>query len=279
MRRCEPGKRGHGAAPISTRCPPPSRSGSRREDWKARVRLAFEEPPPAGAEMVTRSHPLPATLAETLLEGALDPGCQSGAVARPRRRLADAGGQDSDHGRSAAAAVQAHHPRPARAAAPGRGGAARSPGTLARHAWLPKGEAARALLEVRRQRRSRVRSRGSACSPKRDQAHRRRARRLDRRLCARARASSGRGSRPGARCRRRAVRASASSRCCRPTSSVSSFCVPAGTEAWRAHAPSISARLRCHHGRRRADCAGDAGAHRPARGRSKARRTTPSPRA
>jgi superfamily II DNA or RNA helicase len=38
------------------------------------LRLAFEEPPPAGSEMVGRSHPLPATLAETLLEGALDPG-------------------------------------------------------------------------------------------------------------------------------------------------------------------------------------------------------------
>jgi superfamily II DNA or RNA helicase len=37
------------------------------------VRLAFEEPPPAGAEMIGRSHPLPAILAETLLEGALDP--------------------------------------------------------------------------------------------------------------------------------------------------------------------------------------------------------------
>jgi superfamily II DNA or RNA helicase len=38
------------------------------------VRLAFEEPPPAGTEMVGRSHPLPAILADTLLEGALDPG-------------------------------------------------------------------------------------------------------------------------------------------------------------------------------------------------------------
>jgi hypothetical protein len=37
------------------------------------VRIAFEEPPPSGAEMVGRSHPLPATLAEMLLEGALDP--------------------------------------------------------------------------------------------------------------------------------------------------------------------------------------------------------------
>jgi hypothetical protein len=37
------------------------------------VRLAFEEPAPTGAEVVGRSHPLPATLAESLLEGALDP--------------------------------------------------------------------------------------------------------------------------------------------------------------------------------------------------------------
>jgi Helicase conserved C-terminal domain len=36
--------------------------------------LAFEEPAPPGAEMVGRSHPLPTILAETLLEGALDPG-------------------------------------------------------------------------------------------------------------------------------------------------------------------------------------------------------------
>jgi hypothetical protein len=38
------------------------------------VRVAFEEPAPVGAEMVVRSHPLPATLAEALLEGALDTG-------------------------------------------------------------------------------------------------------------------------------------------------------------------------------------------------------------
>ncbi|WP_028167340.1 DEAD/DEAH box helicase [Bradyrhizobium elkanii] len=37
------------------------------------VRLTFEEPPPTGVEMVGRSHPLPATLAESLLEGTLDP--------------------------------------------------------------------------------------------------------------------------------------------------------------------------------------------------------------
>lgn len=38
------------------------------------IRLAFAEPAPTGAEMVSRNHPLPATLAEALLEGALDPG-------------------------------------------------------------------------------------------------------------------------------------------------------------------------------------------------------------
>jgi superfamily II DNA or RNA helicase len=38
------------------------------------IRLAFVEPAPAGAEMISRNHPLPATLAEALLEGALDPG-------------------------------------------------------------------------------------------------------------------------------------------------------------------------------------------------------------
>jgi hypothetical protein len=37
------------------------------------VRIAFEEPVAAGTEMVSRGHPLPATLAEMLLEGALDP--------------------------------------------------------------------------------------------------------------------------------------------------------------------------------------------------------------
>ena len=36
------------------------------------VRVAFDEPPPAGAEMATRSHPLPSVLAEALLEGSLD---------------------------------------------------------------------------------------------------------------------------------------------------------------------------------------------------------------
>ena len=41
---------------------------------KGSVRLAFEEPAPTGAEMVSRSHPLPSTLAEVLFEGALDPG-------------------------------------------------------------------------------------------------------------------------------------------------------------------------------------------------------------
>jgi superfamily II DNA or RNA helicase len=53
--------------------------GAVRERLAARgledsIELSFEEPPAPNAEMVTRSHPLPATLAESLLEAALDPG-------------------------------------------------------------------------------------------------------------------------------------------------------------------------------------------------------------
>jgi superfamily II DNA or RNA helicase len=38
------------------------------------IRVAFDEPAPPRAELLIRSHPLPATLAEALLEAALDPG-------------------------------------------------------------------------------------------------------------------------------------------------------------------------------------------------------------
>ncbi|MGH6847626.1 MAG: hypothetical protein ACREC0_09350 [Methylocella sp.] len=37
------------------------------------IRLSFEAPPAPGAEIATRNHPLPATLAEALFEGSLDP--------------------------------------------------------------------------------------------------------------------------------------------------------------------------------------------------------------
>ncbi len=37
------------------------------------IRLSFDEPPAPGAERVTRNHPLPATLAEAIFEGSLDP--------------------------------------------------------------------------------------------------------------------------------------------------------------------------------------------------------------
>jgi len=56
-----------GALPVSLK----ERLSAR--GMRGTVKLAFEEPPPAGAEIVTRSHPLPATLAEALIEGALDP--------------------------------------------------------------------------------------------------------------------------------------------------------------------------------------------------------------
>ena len=70
----EPEQDRHRARPHLARCRQPLPSGSRRADWKApcvspsRSRL---RPAPRWSR---RSHPLPATLAEMLLEGALDPG-------------------------------------------------------------------------------------------------------------------------------------------------------------------------------------------------------------
>ncbi|MCF4127896.1 DEAD/DEAH box helicase [Methylobacterium sp. SyP6R] len=43
-----------------------------------RLRLSFDEAPPSGAVSVGRAHPLPATLAEALLEGALDESSAAG---------------------------------------------------------------------------------------------------------------------------------------------------------------------------------------------------------
>jgi hypothetical protein len=47
------------------------------------ARLAFEEPPPAGAEMVGRSHPLPAILAQALSATATAPSTSSLDIFRP----------------------------------------------------------------------------------------------------------------------------------------------------------------------------------------------------
>lgn len=44
------------------------------------VRLVFDDPAPHGAIVATRNHPLTATLAETLVEGALDPASSPGAT-------------------------------------------------------------------------------------------------------------------------------------------------------------------------------------------------------
>jgi superfamily II DNA or RNA helicase len=69
----EPGKNGTMRAYLSALSPAVSERLAAR-DLEGTIRIAFEEPPPSGAEIVTRSHPLAATLAEMLLEGALDPG-------------------------------------------------------------------------------------------------------------------------------------------------------------------------------------------------------------
>jgi superfamily II DNA or RNA helicase len=53
--------------------PPAVRERLTARGLEGTVRIAFDEPPPSGREMVTRCHPLPSILAEMLLEGALDP--------------------------------------------------------------------------------------------------------------------------------------------------------------------------------------------------------------
>ncbi|MGA7806872.1 helicase-related protein, partial [Bradyrhizobium sp.] len=69
----EVGKNGAIRAHISA-LPPAVKERLSLRGFEDTIRIAFDEPPPSGAEIVSRSHPLPATLAETLLEGALDPG-------------------------------------------------------------------------------------------------------------------------------------------------------------------------------------------------------------
>jgi superfamily II DNA or RNA helicase len=69
----EPGKNGAMRAHLAA-LPPAVSERLAARDLEGTIRIAFEEPPPPGAEIVTRSHPLAATLAEVLLEGALDPG-------------------------------------------------------------------------------------------------------------------------------------------------------------------------------------------------------------
>lgn len=57
-----------------TALPPTLRERLAARGLEGTVRLVFEEPAPAGTEVVFRSHPLPSNLAESLLEGTLSPG-------------------------------------------------------------------------------------------------------------------------------------------------------------------------------------------------------------
>jgi len=72
----EPGKNGGMRAHLSA-LPAAVSERLAARDLEGSMQIAFEEPAPSGAEIVTRSHPLAATLAEVLLEGALDPGSSS----------------------------------------------------------------------------------------------------------------------------------------------------------------------------------------------------------
>lgn len=65
-------------APLAA-LPAPIRSRLEGRRLEGTLNLAFNEPPPRGAVMVHRAHPLTATLAEALLEAALDP--QSSVIA------------------------------------------------------------------------------------------------------------------------------------------------------------------------------------------------------
>jgi superfamily II DNA or RNA helicase len=68
----EPGKNGGMRAHISA-LPAAVAERLAARGLEGSIKVVFEEPPPSGAEMVARNHPLTATLAEILLEGALDP--------------------------------------------------------------------------------------------------------------------------------------------------------------------------------------------------------------
>ena len=191
------------------------------------IRLAFDEPAPAGAEIVDRSHPLPAILAEALLEGALDPGSSAMTAAWPRRGLADPGVQDADHRGAAAPALQTDGPWRGGAAAAGRGGQRAC--LRGRRARAPRSRrgSARNLLEHPARRRSRPGRAGAAAraGPRADRSH---AVGCRSQTYAAARAEASRETMRA--CGRRAsmYRASASSRCCRPMSSASIVLVPAG---------------------------------------------------
>lgn len=69
-----------GAAAHLHRLPPALRDRLAARGLENIVRLAFDEPAPHGAFVATRNHPLTATLAESLVEGALDPDASPGAV-------------------------------------------------------------------------------------------------------------------------------------------------------------------------------------------------------
>ncbi len=65
-------ERGASKAPLGA-LPPFVRERLAARGLEGTVRVAFEEPPPPGAEMVQRTHALPSTLAEAIAEAALDP--------------------------------------------------------------------------------------------------------------------------------------------------------------------------------------------------------------
>ena len=229
------------------------------------VRIAFEEPPPSGAEMVARSHPLPATLAEILLEGALDPGSspvpslgRAGAWPTPAVKIV-----------TTVALLRLRYKLTVR----GRSERLLLAEEAAALAWdasqtktVLTAEAARTLLEhpasadLAQVARQRLIAKAIEQMPAM----------LDGPIAAYARERARRSPRItlGSVRPPRAAPGSRSSRCCRPTSSVFTCLFRRALTMARTRTDRTSAaRLRCHHCRRRADLIGDAGPHCPASGR------------
>ena len=116
----EPTRRGT-LARISPRLPAAVSERLAARGLEGTVRSHSTSRPPRGAEMVDRSHPLPATLAEACSKARSIP-APARAAARPRRRMAHRRRKDGDHGLLLRLRYKLTVHAPARNAAAGGGG-------------------------------------------------------------------------------------------------------------------------------------------------------------
>ena len=105
-------------------------------DLTGSVRLATAEPAPSGTALLTRTHPLTATLAEALVEASLDPESLSGLGIGRVGAWPTAAVQQIDSPCPAPCPLQADRPCPQGTVAAGRGGGPRrDPGRPDRGGW------------------------------------------------------------------------------------------------------------------------------------------------